>query len=191
MIVCGFGLRFGIFPGEAPFTMTVVPAVIALILMGVDRPRSRSCRPTSGRLDGIARRTGHIGRMAKRRRRALGHPPDQAGAPGEAVEPALQVGRDEQDQAGQPHQDQGDNGRDGGHRQRRLAGEEAGLEPEAEDDHRRGVREVGQDEEADRLVGDLALAIPAWRSAHACRTRPPAPPAAKMRDAASAAIVIR
>ena len=26
VIVCGLGLRLGIFPGEAPFTMTVVPA---------------------------------------------------------------------------------------------------------------------------------------------------------------------
>src|SRR3954465_14596407 len=35
VIVCGFGLRLGIFPGEAPFTMTVVPAIIAIILMAV------------------------------------------------------------------------------------------------------------------------------------------------------------
>ena len=26
VIICGFGLRIGIFPGEAPFTMTVIPA---------------------------------------------------------------------------------------------------------------------------------------------------------------------
>ena len=36
-VICGFGLRLGIFPGEAPFTMTVIPAVIALILMGARR----------------------------------------------------------------------------------------------------------------------------------------------------------
>ena len=34
------------------------------------------------------------------------------------------------------------------------------------------------------------LRIPARRSAHAVRTSPPAPPAAKIRDAASPAIVI-
>ena len=31
LIVCGLGLRLGIFPGEAPFGLTVVPAIIALI----------------------------------------------------------------------------------------------------------------------------------------------------------------
>lgn len=35
VIVCGFGLRFGLFPGEAPFSMTVVPAVIALFLVAL------------------------------------------------------------------------------------------------------------------------------------------------------------
>ncbi len=46
VIVAGFGLYFGIFPGEAPFTMTVVPAVIAIILMAADEPdRARSDRP--------------------------------------------------------------------------------------------------------------------------------------------------
>jgi uncharacterized protein (TIRG00374 family) len=33
VIVCGFGLYLGIFPGDAPFSMTVVPAVIALVLV--------------------------------------------------------------------------------------------------------------------------------------------------------------
>ena len=31
VVICGFGLELGIFPGEAPLTMTAVPAVIALI----------------------------------------------------------------------------------------------------------------------------------------------------------------
>jgi uncharacterized protein (TIRG00374 family) len=35
VIVCGFGLYLGIFQGEAPFSMTVVPAVIALIMIGL------------------------------------------------------------------------------------------------------------------------------------------------------------
>jgi uncharacterized protein (TIRG00374 family) len=30
LIVCGFGLRWGIFPGEAPFGVTIIPAYIAL-----------------------------------------------------------------------------------------------------------------------------------------------------------------
>src|SRR5262245_54329203 len=35
VVVCGFGLYLGIFQGDAPFSMTVVPAVIALIMMGL------------------------------------------------------------------------------------------------------------------------------------------------------------
>ena len=35
VIVCGFGLRIGIFPGPAPFALTLVPAVIGLIALGL------------------------------------------------------------------------------------------------------------------------------------------------------------
>src|SRR4051794_34175564 len=34
LIVCGFGLRWGIFPGESPYGLTVIPAYIALIAIG-------------------------------------------------------------------------------------------------------------------------------------------------------------
>jgi uncharacterized protein (TIRG00374 family) len=33
VIVCGFGLYLGIFPGDAPFSMTVVPAAVAVLLV--------------------------------------------------------------------------------------------------------------------------------------------------------------
>lgn len=35
LIVCGFGLRWGVFPGEAPFGLTIVPAYIGLAAIGV------------------------------------------------------------------------------------------------------------------------------------------------------------
>jgi uncharacterized protein (TIRG00374 family) len=35
VILCGYGLRIGILPGNAPFTMTVIPATIALIMVGL------------------------------------------------------------------------------------------------------------------------------------------------------------
>jgi hypothetical protein len=35
VIVCGFGLYLGVFQGDAPFSMTVVPAVAALIMVGL------------------------------------------------------------------------------------------------------------------------------------------------------------
>jgi len=31
LIVCGFGLRYGIFPGEAPYALTMVPAYIGIV----------------------------------------------------------------------------------------------------------------------------------------------------------------
>ena len=35
VVVCGFGLHWGLFSGEDPFTLTFVPAVIALVLLGI------------------------------------------------------------------------------------------------------------------------------------------------------------
>jgi uncharacterized membrane protein YbhN (UPF0104 family) len=35
VIVCGFGLRLGVFPGEAPLSMTLVPAIIALVMVAL------------------------------------------------------------------------------------------------------------------------------------------------------------
>ena len=45
LIVCGLGLRLGIFPGPGPFGLTVVPAILASSRSG-SACRSRSCRPT-------------------------------------------------------------------------------------------------------------------------------------------------
>lgn len=35
VIVGGFGLRYGVFPGEAPFALTVVPAIIGVVLLAI------------------------------------------------------------------------------------------------------------------------------------------------------------
>jgi uncharacterized protein (TIRG00374 family) len=66
VIFCGVGLRLGVFPGEAPFPMTVVPAVIAAILMGIAALILLVPTDLQRRLDGFARRTGFIGRIAQR-----------------------------------------------------------------------------------------------------------------------------
>jgi uncharacterized protein (TIRG00374 family) len=66
VVICGFGLRIGIFPGEAPITMTLVPAVIALIMMGLCALILLVPTDLQRRLDGFARRTGWIGRVAQR-----------------------------------------------------------------------------------------------------------------------------
>jgi uncharacterized protein (TIRG00374 family) len=66
LIVCGFGLWAGILPGPAPFSMTFVPAVLALIVtvLGV----SVAFVPTDfeRRLRDFAARQGRIGRFAQR-----------------------------------------------------------------------------------------------------------------------------
>jgi uncharacterized protein (TIRG00374 family) len=66
VIICGFGLRLGIFPGEAPLTMTVVPAVIALILMALTSLILLVPTDLQRRLDGFAKRTGTLGRVTKK-----------------------------------------------------------------------------------------------------------------------------
>src|SRR4051812_4964585 len=66
VVIFGLGLRFGLFPGEAPFTMTVVPAVIALILMGLTSLILLVPTDLQRRLDGFAKRTGTLGRITKK-----------------------------------------------------------------------------------------------------------------------------
>ena len=66
VIIFGLGLWLGIFPGEAPFTMTVIPAVIALILMGLTSLILLVPTDLQRRLDGFAKRTGTLGRITKR-----------------------------------------------------------------------------------------------------------------------------
>jgi uncharacterized membrane protein YbhN (UPF0104 family) len=63
VVVCGFGLRLGIFPGEAPFTMTVVPAAIALVLMGLTGLVALVPTDLQRRLKGLEQRRG-LGRLA-------------------------------------------------------------------------------------------------------------------------------
>jgi uncharacterized protein (TIRG00374 family) len=66
LIVFGYGLRFGLFPGPDPFTMTVIPATLALIatVLGL----SIAFVPTDfeRRLQRLALRHGRVGRLAQR-----------------------------------------------------------------------------------------------------------------------------
>jgi uncharacterized protein (TIRG00374 family) len=66
VIVCGFGLRIGIFPGEAPITMTLIPAAIAIILVMLACLILLVPTDLQRRLEGFAQRTGHIGRIAQK-----------------------------------------------------------------------------------------------------------------------------
>jgi uncharacterized protein (TIRG00374 family) len=66
VIVCGFGLRLGLFPGEAPFTMTVIPATIALIMVALSCLILLVPTDLQRRLDGFAGRAGLAGRIAQK-----------------------------------------------------------------------------------------------------------------------------
>jgi uncharacterized protein (TIRG00374 family) len=66
VVICGVGLRLGIFPGEAPFTMTVIPAVISVILMALTSLILLVPTDLQRRLDGFAKRTGTLGRVTTR-----------------------------------------------------------------------------------------------------------------------------
>jgi uncharacterized protein (TIRG00374 family) len=64
LIVCGFGLRLGVFSGQAPFLLTTVPALLscgAILLVA-----SMALVPTDfeRRLNKLATRSGRVGRFA-------------------------------------------------------------------------------------------------------------------------------
>jgi uncharacterized protein (TIRG00374 family) len=65
LIVCGYGLRFGLFPGPDPFGMTVVPATVALLLTATGFLVAVIPTDLHRRLEGFAQRSGRIGRLAQ------------------------------------------------------------------------------------------------------------------------------
>jgi uncharacterized protein (TIRG00374 family) len=66
LIVCGFGLYWGLFEGNAPFAMTVVPAAVALVLILLGMSMALVPTDFQRRLEDFARRQGRIGRWAQR-----------------------------------------------------------------------------------------------------------------------------
>ena len=66
LIICGLGLRVGIFKGEAPFGLTVVPAIIAVILTAIGVATALVPTDLQRRLEDFAHRRGRIGRLAQR-----------------------------------------------------------------------------------------------------------------------------
>jgi uncharacterized membrane protein YbhN (UPF0104 family) len=65
LIVCGFGLRYGLFPGDDPFGVTVVPATLALITAAVALLFALVPTDLQRRLGGWARRGGRLARLAQ------------------------------------------------------------------------------------------------------------------------------
>jgi uncharacterized protein (TIRG00374 family) len=66
LIVCGLGLRLGIFNGPAPFGLTVVPAIIAVILTAIGVSTVLVPTDLQRRLEGWARGHGQFGKWAQR-----------------------------------------------------------------------------------------------------------------------------
>jgi hypothetical protein len=66
LMICGVGLRLGIFNGEAPFGLTVVPAIIAFIITAIGVLTVVVPPDLQRRLDGFARRYGKFGRLTQR-----------------------------------------------------------------------------------------------------------------------------
>jgi uncharacterized protein (TIRG00374 family) len=77
MLVCGIGLRTGLFPGEAPFAMTIVPAVVAGIALLVVLPLALVPEDFEQRIVALAERRPRAARWL--RRLALGPASMRAG----------------------------------------------------------------------------------------------------------------
>jgi uncharacterized protein (TIRG00374 family) len=68
LIVCGLGLRLGIFPGPDPFGLTVVPAILAVIALGIGLSialvptdlQRRVSKVVEGRMGRLAERLAHL-----------------------------------------------------------------------------------------------------------------------------------
>ena len=66
LVVCGFGLAFGLLTGPAPFGITVIPALLGLTVIVLGLVLSRVPPDLQGRLEGFARRGGRLARLAQR-----------------------------------------------------------------------------------------------------------------------------
>jgi uncharacterized protein (TIRG00374 family) len=66
LVVCGFGLYFGLLPGAGPFAITVIPAIFGLVVIALGLALSRVPPDLHRRLEGFARRGGRLARVAQR-----------------------------------------------------------------------------------------------------------------------------
>ena len=66
LIVCGFGLRYGLFGGSDPFSLTIVPAALALVVTVLGLSIAFVPTDFERSLRGYAGRRGRLGRLAQR-----------------------------------------------------------------------------------------------------------------------------
>jgi uncharacterized protein (TIRG00374 family) len=65
LFVCGLGLRLGLFEGEAPFGLTVVPAILAVIALAIGLAIALVPTDLQRRLSGWASSHGRLARFAQ------------------------------------------------------------------------------------------------------------------------------
>jgi uncharacterized protein (TIRG00374 family) len=65
VVIGGFGLYFGILPGSDDWAITLLPAIIGVIAFALALLASLTPTDLQKRLEGYARRHGHLGRLAQ------------------------------------------------------------------------------------------------------------------------------
>jgi uncharacterized protein (TIRG00374 family) len=66
LVVCGFGIYFGLLPGPKKFAVTVIPAIFGLAVIVIALALSRVPPDLQRRLEGFAQRGGGAARVAQR-----------------------------------------------------------------------------------------------------------------------------
>jgi uncharacterized protein (TIRG00374 family) len=66
LIICGFGLRLGVFHGSAPFALTVVPALVSAAGVALVISMALVPHDFQRRLERVGGRSGRLGRLATR-----------------------------------------------------------------------------------------------------------------------------
>ncbi len=66
LVFVGFGLYFDLLPGPAPFAITLIPAVLGLVVIGLGLGLARVPPDLQRRLEGFACRGGRLAKLAQR-----------------------------------------------------------------------------------------------------------------------------
>jgi uncharacterized membrane protein YbhN (UPF0104 family) len=66
LVVCGLGLYTGAFPGEGPTALTLLPAILSAVALGLGAAMGLVPGDFERRLERLSRRSGRIGRLAAR-----------------------------------------------------------------------------------------------------------------------------
>ena len=66
LVICGFGLYYGLLPGPGPFGITVIPGLFGLLVIALGLGLSRVPPDLQGRLEGFAASGGRFARIAQR-----------------------------------------------------------------------------------------------------------------------------